>query len=186
MSPITDASLKRGKDGNSIKHHTLRRVCSRCSSQYGTQEHLSTTMNEKQHLGPKPQKLGGVFTKRSDVSSIKNQDYCHSTPRRTLAAFRQSAEITLCNYYSYMFNSHVLLPLYKLKVDGFAPPPVFPSKIRQPTSSVRNKTNLVHCIRQEHLNSHASSHLHFGSTLHSLSVRTQGSRPVEEPPGCGS
>ncbi|KAE9421100.1 hypothetical protein Angca_000737, partial [Angiostrongylus cantonensis] len=52
----------------------------------------------------------------------------------------QAHESCLKDYYSDLFDSHVHLPSYEIKEDGYAVPPVLPSEIRHAISSVKNRT----------------------------------------------
>uniref|UniRef100_A0A0K0DPE7 Reverse transcriptase domain-containing protein n=1 Tax=Angiostrongylus cantonensis TaxID=6313 RepID=A0A0K0DPE7_ANGCA len=62
------------------------------------------------------------------------------SPDGTITASRKAVEKIIHEYYSDFFDSHVHLPSYEIKEDGYAVPPVLPSEIRHAISSVKNRT----------------------------------------------
>ena len=73
-------------------------------------------------------------------------------PDGTLTASRKAMEKIIYDYYSDLFSSHVLLPSYEVKEDGFVVPPVLPSEIRHAISLVKSRTAPgPDRIRPEHL-----------------------------------
>uniref|UniRef100_A0A158PAX2 Endo/exonuclease/phosphatase domain-containing protein n=1 Tax=Angiostrongylus cantonensis TaxID=6313 RepID=A0A158PAX2_ANGCA len=58
----------------------------------------------------------------------------------TITASRKAMEKIIHDYYLDLFDSHVHLPSYKIKEDGYAVPPVLPSEIRHAISSVKSRT----------------------------------------------
>ncbi|VDM60943.1 unnamed protein product [Angiostrongylus costaricensis] len=60
-------------------------------------------------------------------------------PNRTVPAYRKAMAKIIHEYYSDLFDSHVHLPPYEIKEDGYVIPPVLPSEIRHAISSVKNR-----------------------------------------------
>ncbi|KAE9421707.1 hypothetical protein Angca_003109, partial [Angiostrongylus cantonensis] len=70
----------------------------------------------------------------------------------TITASRKAMEKIIHEYYSDLFDSHVHLPSYEIKEDGYVVPQVLPSEIRHAISSVKNRTAPgPDRIRSEHL-----------------------------------
>ncbi|VDM64736.1 unnamed protein product [Angiostrongylus costaricensis] len=73
-------------------------------------------------------------------------------PDGTVTASRKGMEKITHEYNSDLFYSHVHLPLFEIKEDGYFVPPVLPSEIRRAISSVKNRTTPgPDWIRREHL-----------------------------------
>ena len=73
-------------------------------------------------------------------------------PDGTVTASRKAVEKIIHDYYSDLFDSHVLLPTHKIKEDGYVVPTVLPSEIRHAISSLRSRTAPgPDRIRPEHL-----------------------------------
>ncbi|KAE9412773.1 hypothetical protein Angca_007911, partial [Angiostrongylus cantonensis] len=73
-------------------------------------------------------------------------------PDGTITSSRKAMEKIIHDYYSDLFDSHVHLPSYEIKEDGYAVPPVLPSEIRHAISLVKNRTAPIpDRIRSEHL-----------------------------------
>uniref|UniRef100_A0A0K0DAY1 Reverse transcriptase domain-containing protein n=1 Tax=Angiostrongylus cantonensis TaxID=6313 RepID=A0A0K0DAY1_ANGCA len=87
----------------------------------------------------------------------------------TITASRKAMEKIIHEYYSDLFDSHVHLPSYEIKEDGYGVPPVVPSEIRHAISSVKNRTAPgPERIRSEHLKNLPPVHV---STLARLKTR---------------
>ncbi|VDM62172.1 unnamed protein product [Angiostrongylus costaricensis] len=72
-------------------------------------------------------------------------------PDGTVTASRKAMEKVIHDYYSDLFNSHVLLS-YEIKEDGYVVSPVLPSEIPHAISPVENRTAPgPETIRPEHL-----------------------------------
>uniref|UniRef100_A0A0K0DPN1 PHM7_cyt domain-containing protein n=1 Tax=Angiostrongylus cantonensis TaxID=6313 RepID=A0A0K0DPN1_ANGCA len=77
---------------------------------------------------------------RRSFANCKTKMIALRRPDGTITASRKAMEKIIRDYYSDLFDSHVHLPSYKIKEDGYAVPPVLPSEIRHAISSVKNRT----------------------------------------------
>ncbi|KAK6764633.1 hypothetical protein RB195_024814 [Necator americanus] len=98
-------------------------------------------------------------------------------PKGTTIASRRGMEKFIYDFYSDLFDSHVLhLPSHHLREDGQVIPEVLPSEIRHAVMSVRSRTVLSSDRTiPEHLKNLSSTQQHSGDALYSLPVRMQGS-----------
>ena len=73
-------------------------------------------------------------------------------PDGTVTASRRAMEKVIHDFYSDLFDSHIRLPTYQLRQDGYVVPAVLPSEVRHAISSVKNSTAPgPDKIRPEHL-----------------------------------
>ena len=74
-------------------------------------------------------------------------------PDGTFTASRRAMEKIIHDYYSDLFDSHVLFPTYEIKKDEYVVPAVLPSEFRHIISSLRSRTTPgPDRIRPQHLN----------------------------------
>ena len=76
---------------------------------------------------------------RRDFANYKAKMTALRRPDGTVTASRKAMEKIIYDYYSDLFDSHVLLPTYKIKEDGYVVPTVLPSEIRHAISSLRSR-----------------------------------------------
>uniref|UniRef100_A0A0K0DAY3 Reverse transcriptase domain-containing protein n=1 Tax=Angiostrongylus cantonensis TaxID=6313 RepID=A0A0K0DAY3_ANGCA len=104
-------------------------------------------------------------------ANYKNKMVALRRPDGTLTAYRKAMEKIIHEYYSDLFDSHVYLPLYEIKEDGYVAPPVLLSEIRHAISSVKIRTvPSPDRTRSEPEEPFASPHKHTGLGLHTLPV----------------
>uniref|UniRef100_A0A0K0D7N4 Transposase n=1 Tax=Angiostrongylus cantonensis TaxID=6313 RepID=A0A0K0D7N4_ANGCA len=77
---------------------------------------------------------------RRSFTNYKNKMIALRRRDGTITAFRKAMEKIIHDYYSDLFDSHVHLPSYEIKEDGYVVPPVLPFEIRHAISSVKNRT----------------------------------------------
>ncbi|EYC39084.1 hypothetical protein Y032_0677g1442 [Ancylostoma ceylanicum] len=61
-------------------------------------------------------------------------------PDGTITSSRRVMEKVIYDFYSDLFDSHVQLPPYHLREDGYLIPSVLPSEVRHAIKSVKNRT----------------------------------------------
>ncbi|KAK6728236.1 hypothetical protein RB195_005712 [Necator americanus] len=77
---------------------------------------------------------------RRDFASHKTRMTALRNPKGTTIASRRGMEKIIYDFYSHLFDSHVLLAPHHLREDGHVIPEVLPSKIRHAIMSIRNRT----------------------------------------------
>ena len=66
---------------------------------------------------------------RRSFANFKTKMIALRRPDGTLTASRRAMEKIVNNFYSDLFDSHVLVPKYEIKEDEYVVPPVFSSEI---------------------------------------------------------
>ncbi|EYC39481.1 hypothetical protein Y032_0654g1186 [Ancylostoma ceylanicum] len=97
---------------------------------------------------------GSIRNTRRDFANRKTKMTALRRPDGTITSSRRAMKKVIYDFYSDLFDSHVHLPPYHLREDGYVIPSVLPSEVRHAIKSVKNRTVPgPDRIRPEHLKS---------------------------------
>ncbi|EYC40934.1 hypothetical protein Y032_0589g378 [Ancylostoma ceylanicum] len=164
-----------------LSHETLelirQRGAARAAGNYQLTSELARRCREAIKEDLKERRAAGLTEAAEAGRSIRNtrQDFANRKtkmtalrrPDGTITSSRRVMEKVIYDFYSDLFDSHVHLPPYHLREDGYLIPSVLPSEVRHAIKSVKNRTAPgPDRIRPEHL-----KNLPTAASLHTISER---------------
>ncbi|EYB83632.1 hypothetical protein Y032_0332g2772 [Ancylostoma ceylanicum] len=151
-----------------LSHETLelirQRGAARAAGNYQLTSELARRCREAIKEDPKERRAAMLAEAAEAGRSIRNtrRDFANCNTKMTalrpsdgtITSSRRVMEKVIYDFYSDLFDSHVHLPPYHLREDGYVIPSVLSSKVRHAIKSVKNRTAPgPDRIRPEHLKS---------------------------------